>query len=156
MKPLAPFFLLLCTLGLGCSTGRVPQFTSGGPLALAFDHQALQVTDLAESAAFYADVLGLREIPEPSGLEIIRWFDLGNGQQLHLIALDEPQVISKATHFALAVHDLDAFLDHLRSNGVRYSDWAGTAGMVSDRADGVRQVYIQDPDEHWIEINTAH
>ena len=73
-----------------------------------------------------------------------------------LIALDEPQVIPKATHFALAVHDLDAFLDHLRSHGVRYSDWAGTAGTVSDRADGVRQVYIQDPDEHWIEINTAH
>ncbi|MEE9130383.1 MAG: VOC family protein [Phycisphaerales bacterium] len=147
--------LTVCAVSVSCSTSRAPQ-SSNDPLALAFDHQALQVADLSKSAAFYSDVLGLAEIAKPSGPEIIRWFDLGNGNELHLIALDEPQTVPKATHFALSVQDLDAFLTHLRSRGIRYSDWPGTDGGVSVRADGVRQVYIQDPDGHWIEINTSY
>ena len=51
--------------------------------------------------------------------------------------------------------DLDAFVAHLDRLGVAYSDWPGAAGVVSLRPDGVRQVYVQDPDGYWVEVNTA-
>lgn len=150
--------LLTFTLSTGCSASRVSQSSNeplSEPQAPIFDHQALQVTDLSKSAAFYTEVIGLKEIDNPVG-RIARWFDLGNGHELHLIALDDPQSIPKATHLALSVRDLNTFLAHLRSRGVRYSDWDGKPGKVSVRADGVRQVYIQDPDGHWVEINTSY
>ena len=36
-----------------------------------------------------------------------------------------------------------------------YGDFAGTPGVFQTRPDGVKQVYFQDPDEYWIEVNSA-
>ena len=38
---------------------------------------------------------------------------------------------------------------------IPYSDWPGAAHTVNHRDDGVRQIYFQDPDGYWIEINDA-
>jgi lactoylglutathione lyase len=35
---------------------------------------------------------------------------------------------------------------------VKYRNFAGN-GKVTDRPDGVHQVYLQDPDGYWIEVN---
>lgn len=158
MKRLSPLWLLAaCVLSLHCASGRPTATASaapGNPLALAFDHQALQVTDLAASAAFYTDVLGLTERGDAAGARTIRWFQLGDGREIHLIELAEPHVAAKQTHLALAVRDLDAFAAHLRERGVGYGSWVGTEGEIGVREDGVRQIYVQDPDGHWIEINS--
>ena len=122
--------------------------------AVAFDHTALHVADLDRSIAFYERVFGLAEIEAPGDPAVIRWLSLGGDDQLHLIhygdGLVEP---TKAVHSALGVSDFDALVAHVRDLGVPYSDWPGVAGAVSLRPDGVRQVYVQDPDGYWIEVN---
>lgn len=128
--------------------------TGGVGFAVAFDHTALHVADLDRSVAFYERVFGLDEVAAPGDPAVIRWLSLGGDDQLHLIhygdGLVEP---TKAVHFALGVSDLDALVAHVRALGVPYSDWPGVAGAVSLRPDGVRQVYVQDPDGYWIEVN---
>jgi hypothetical protein len=36
---------------------------------------------------------------------------------------------------------------------IEYSDWKDTPNKNCIRKDGVKQVYFQDPNEFWIEIN---
>ena len=123
------------------------------PTGPALDHAALHVADLDRSVAFYQRLFGLSEIPAPGDPAVIRWLGLA-GAELHLIAFEGPVVEpSKAVHFALRVPDLDAVIDRARALGVAYSDWPGAASTVSVRGDGVRQIYVQDPDGYWIEVN---
>ncbi len=36
-----------------------------------------------------------------------------------------------------------------------FDDWTGKKNRIQHRSDGVDQIYIQDPDGYWIEINTV-
>lgn len=58
-------------------------------------------------------------------------------------------------HLCLATEDLDGVIAHLEKNNIVYSDWPGKENSVTVRTDGVRQIYVQDPDGYWVEINTA-
>jgi catechol 2,3-dioxygenase-like lactoylglutathione lyase family enzyme len=121
-----------------------------------FDHTAVVVTDLEKSVAFYKNVLQLKEIKAPGDKDKIRWFALGNFDQLHLINTEEmPAIKSRSIHFSLNTQSFDAFVASLESKGVIYTDWLGENFKQSKRPDGVRQVYIQDPDDNWIELNDA-
>lgn len=42
--------------------------------ALSLDHVGIQASDLDRSIAFYARVLGLREVPAPFPRDAARWF----------------------------------------------------------------------------------
>jgi lactoylglutathione lyase len=122
--------------------------------AIAFDHVALSVADLNASAEFYEAVFGLQEISNRTKIEGIRWFSLGEGKELHLISVvKEPVQLNKAVHFALKTADFDGFLANLKAKDVKFSNFPGTVGEVSVRADGTRQLYLQDPDGYWIEVN---
>ena len=35
-----------------------------------------------------------------------------------------------------------------------YSDWPGTPHKINIRADGIKQVFFQDGDGYWIEVNS--
>ena len=155
-----PALLLAALAVAGCQSAAEvrapappPRAAAGGavPFAVAFDHTALHAADLGRSVAFYERLFGLEEVAAPGDSTVIRWLSLGGGEQLHLIhygpGFVEP---TKAVHFALRVGDLDALVQSL---GVPYSDWPGVAGAVSTRGDGVRQIYVQDPDGYWIEVN---
>ena len=117
-------------------------------------HVSLYVADKDRSAEFYGRVLGLQEIPNRVGRSHIRWFDLDGLRSLHLIGGDElagrPRPF--ATHFALVTADLDAAMERLTREGVTFVNLAREPG-IHTRADGIRQIYFQDPDGHWIEIN---
>ncbi|NGP87246.1 VOC family protein [Fodinibius halophilus] len=52
---------------------------------LSFDHYTLKVENLQTSVSFYKKVLGLREIKNRTQKEHIRWFSLGNGNELHIV-----------------------------------------------------------------------
>ena len=133
-----------------------------GPPGLAqdfhftYDHFALEVEDLQKVGDYYREVLLLQEIPHPSEPEGFRWFRINGNTQLHLIGKESvPLEDRKSEHLCLSVSDLDAFIAHLTKYKVPYWDWPGKPGAVTLRADGVRQIYLRDPEGNWIEINTA-
>jgi lactoylglutathione lyase len=118
------------------------------------DHYAIRVADLEIATQFYTDVFALKVISNGTGNPDIRWFSLGGSLALHVIQGDVSKLsLNKSVHLALAMTGFDGFLAHLKAKNIPYSDWPGAAGAVSIRPDGVRQIYLQDPDGYWIEIN---
>jgi catechol 2,3-dioxygenase-like lactoylglutathione lyase family enzyme len=122
----------------------------------SFNHIALSVKSLDESANFYKEVLQLQEITNKTKMDGIRWFSLGDGKELHLISLlKEPVTINKAVHFALTTSNFDSFVKALEAKNIPYSDWPGNPNKVNLRADGIKQIYLQDPNGYWIEVNSV-
>ena len=81
---------------------------------------------------------------------------LGEGKQLHIIPDMHSEIkINKAVHFALTTSNVNTFVKHLIDLGIEYSDWKNTLSKDYIRKDGVQQVYFQDPDGYWIEVNNA-
>ena len=124
--------------------------------SFTFNHLALSVSDVDRSAEFYKDVLGLEEITNRTKMEGIRWFSFNEGKELHLISVIKEKVtINKAVHFALTTPDFDNFVKILESKDIKYSDWLGTEGKINIRADGIKQIFFQDPEGYWIEVNSV-
>jgi lactoylglutathione lyase len=112
------------------------------------NHVALHVEDVERSCEFYRDVLQLPEIPRPAFDFPGAWFGIGSeGQQLHLIGEREKPVHShsRGTHFALRINSSEEVLKDLRQHGVNFLG-------PRPRPDGATQVFVQDPDGHWIEL----
>ena len=118
------------------------------------DHIALLVRDLDASVRFLTDVIGLTEIANPMGGTTIRWIDIGDGRRFHVQAGDISRVhVEKQTHFALSTTGFDATLARLRAQGVAFSDMQGNSGAINTRPDGMRAIFLRDPNGYWFEIN---
>jgi lactoylglutathione lyase len=127
-----------------------------GTDAPRFNHTAFYVRDLSVSARFYGEIVGLPAIPEPFHDGRHAWFEIGPKTALHIISgADVVLPKEKRTHFCLSVPSVDAFAARLAKANVAYEDLAGKKGAVTRRPDGVNQIYFQDPDGNWIEINDA-
>ncbi len=121
-----------------------------------FNHIALSVKDVDQSVAFYQKVLQLEEIKNTASDSKTRWLSLGEGKQLHLIPRPNSEIkINKAVHFALSTTDINALIKHLEALKIDYSDWKDTPNKDYIRKDKVKQVYFQDPNGYWVEINNA-
>ena len=119
------------------------------------DHVALQVADLARSVAFYQRIFGFAEIEAP--VEGPRWLSVGGALALHLLpGRTEPVRDNRYVHLAFTVQDFDAMVGRLVADKVAFGDFAGNPGAINRvRGDGVRQVFLRDPDGYWIEVNDA-
>ena len=121
---------------------------------LRLNHMSLQVRSLKASSSFYQDVLLLPEIECGAAKANIRWFGLGKGQSIHLIEGDFGKTFVKiSTHFCISSADFDGMINHLNDKSVAFCNVSGEPGKQHTRADGVRSVYLQDPDGYWIEVN---
>ena len=120
------------------------------------DHSSLIVNKLDTTADFYSNILRLKEIPYPDKAPGFRWFEVQGNTQLHLIYKDTVVMKKhKSMHLCLSTPNLEAFIVHLEDNNVEYEDWPGKKGAVTLRSDGVRQIYLTDPEGYWIEVNNA-
>ena len=127
---------------------------SGAPGKSAeFDHTTVHVRDLQKSADFYEKVFGLERIPTPFKDTQHLWFRIGPHQQLHMVGgATEVAPRDIEVHFAFRVPSIPSFMAHLEQLQVKYRNFAGD-GKVASRPDGVQQLYLQDPDGYWIEVN---
>jgi catechol 2,3-dioxygenase-like lactoylglutathione lyase family enzyme len=144
---------LLLILGLMCADFVQAQTQFN----FTFNHLALSVKDVNRSVEFYQKVFQLKEISNRTKMEGIRWMSFTEGKELHLISiLKESVTINKAVHLAMTTQNLDDFMKWLDENKIAFSDWPGAPHTINQRADGVKQIYLQDPDGYWIEVNNGY
>ena len=124
--------------------------------AFSFNHLALAVVDVNTSMAFYQRIFNFKEIENTASKSKTRWLSLGDGKELHIIPRPEAKVKTvKAVHIAFSTNDFDAFITHIAALNIPYFDWSGTPNTFNTRDDGVKQLYFQDPNGYWIEVNDA-
>lgn len=120
------------------------------PDICALHHAGLLVSDLDRARVFYEAVLGLKVYPNRPDLPYPgEWYDLGNGQQLHLMQLPNPDAASvrpahggRDRHIALAVRNMAALKSRLDAAGVRYT--ASQSGRAA--------LFCRDPDANTLEF----
>lgn len=118
------------------------------------NHIAQYVTDLEVSTRFYRDLIGLDTIPEPFHDGRHTWFSLGSSGHLHIISGAKSRTIhDKNAHLCFSVPSVPAFIKKLDQASIPYESWVGDKQQITLRVDGIRQIYFQDPDGYWIEIN---
>ncbi len=118
------------------------------------NHIAVYVHNLPRSEAFYINIVQLDTIANPFRDGKHTWFRIGEHSQLHLIeGATEKIATNKNHHLCFSVPSMDALIVNLNKAGIAYEDWPGKKNAVTVRPDGVKQIYIQDPDGYWIEMN---
>jgi lactoylglutathione lyase len=118
------------------------------------NHIAHYVVDLKTSTQFYQQVVGLDTIPEPFHDGRHTWFSIGIHGHLHIISGAPAKTPhDKNTHLCFSVLSINDYIANLKKNGVEYENWAGEKNTVTNRVDGVKQLYFRDTDGYWIEIN---
>lgn len=132
----------------------IPSMNHAQSFDLTFNHYAINVENLETSVEFYENVMVLKQIPNETNKEHIRWFGIGNELELHVIQSETKNIsLVKGVHLSLALSNLDAFIKHLDTLNIPYENWQGESNKTNVRPDGVTQIYLQDPDGYWIEVN---
>ena len=120
------------------------------------NHTAIYVVDAQKSVVFYKQILGLDTIPEPFHDGKHAWFRTGPGLALHIIeGAPAKKEYYKNQHTCFSVGSVQNFITLLQKNNITWEDRDGTKMAVTTRLDGVKQIWLQDPDGYWIEVNDA-
>jgi lactoylglutathione lyase len=113
-------------------------------------HTAFRCHNLDKSLAFYA-LLGIHEsfrLHRDDGSLMLLYLHVGGDRFLELFpggpAPDEPK--GSFFHLCLVSNDLEADVEHLRSNGVEI--WR----ELKEGKDGNLQAWVKDPDQNPIEL----
>ncbi|MBP8255969.1 MAG: VOC family protein [Opitutaceae bacterium] len=114
------------------------------------NHVSIPARDLAQSEAFYRDVLGCERIQAPNFGFPVCWMRLGD-LQLHLQQVGPTSSVRTYQHFAVQVLDFEAAYRALKQrkafeHGTRYSDiWILPGGEL--------QMFVRDPSDNLFEID---
>lgn len=98
-----------------------------------------------EAKEFYGDVLGLEQVPKPSGSRPAgAWYQIG-ANQLHLSVEDERSGSLSTRHICFAVDDLKETENRFRDAGVE---------IIADPrpVEGNPRFYVRDPAGNMLEI----
>ena len=120
------------------------------------NHTAIYVVDLKKSGDFYLNIIGLDSVPEPfhDGKHI--WLQTAPHIQMHIIqGATEVKTYYKNQHSCFSVASLEAFTKMLIDKKIAFEDVKGIQNAITTRIDGVKQIWLQDPDGYWVEINDA-
>ena len=139
-----PSIILLCFCCLHSKAQSKPHF----------NHTTIYVTDLTRGANFYSRVMMLDTIPEPFHDHRHVWFKMGEHSQLHVVSGAKEDISHDVNiHLAFSVSSLPDFMKHLDQLGIKYGNFQGEPNKIALRPDQIQQVYLQDPDGYWIEVN---
>ena len=100
-----------------------------------------------QARSFYGGVLGMREIPKPSGLDGMNlvWFAANDaGDEVHVFQEKNMGPNSAEQHLCLEVDDLDGFFEHLQSNGFE----PRTPETIHNRP----RLFVRDPFGNLVEL----
>ncbi|HAK10813.1 MAG TPA: glyoxalase [Chitinophagaceae bacterium] len=118
------------------------------------NHTAIYVTNLKASADFYREVIGLDTLAEPFRDGKHAWFKTGEKTSLHIIeGAIQKREYYKNQHTCFSVSSLQLFIEKLINRKIGFEDVQGQKGRFTTRVDGVHQIWLQDPDGYWVEIN---
>ena len=96
----------------------------------------------------------LDTIPEPFHDHRHAWFKMGEHNQLHVVGGAKEDISHDVNvHVAFTVASLPDFMKHLDQLGVKYGNFQGEVNKIAVRPDQIQQIYLQDPDGYWIEVN---
>lgn len=118
---------------------------------LGFHHFTILVRDLEKAAPFYDDVLGLgnKRKTRPNFDSKGIWYDMGGGQELHLIETNAVPDCHEG-HPAFEVDDIRAAVAACAAAGCRVQQDT----FVRTHDDSL-SAFVRDPDDNLIEF-TAH
>lgn len=150
--------VLLCVIFMVMALvaqGAFAQSKANKPKAV-LNHTAIYVKDVKASATFYQTIVGLDTIAEPFHDGKHAWFRIAPGVAMHIIqGATEKKEYYKNQHTCFSVASVDAFAAMLKKNNIPWEDRDGAKLAITIRVDGVKQLWLQDPDGYWIEINDA-
>jgi lactoylglutathione lyase len=119
-----------------------------------FNHLAIYVVNLEKSTNFYRNVIGLDTLANPFKDNKHVWFDIGAGNELHVIAgAKNVSVHPQDNHMCLAIPSVESFIEVLVNANIPYENSRHEPNKITVRPDGIKQIYFKDPDGYWIEIN---
>lgn len=120
------------------------------------NHTAIYVVDIKKSGIFYTQIIGLDTIPEPfkDGKHI--WLKTAPHIQMHIIeGAPSTKQYYKNQHSCFSVQSVEVFTTLLKNKHIAFEDRDGVQNAITKRIDGVQQIWLQDPDGYWVEINDA-
>jgi len=115
-------------------------------------HASLIVSNISQSRAFYCGLLGMMEDPSRPDLGYPGvWIDLGSGQQLHLLELDNPDPTigrpehgGRDRHIAFKIKSLNLFIKQLDEHKIPYTvSKSGRAALFCRDPDGNALEFIE-------------
>ena len=120
-------------------------------MTVQLNHTIVACRDQAKSAAFYADLLGLKP---PRKFYHFTVVDLANGVSLDFLQTTEPFQVE---HYAFLVSEpeFEQIFTRIKQRGLLY--WADPMKQqlqLINHHDGGRGVYFEDPDHHLLECIT--
>ncbi len=150
MKSTVLFIIVIAGIQIGFAQTQITK-----PKA-TLNHTALYVKNAKLSASFYQNILGLDTIPEPFHDGKHAWFRIAPGISMHIIqGAETNKEYYKNHHTCFSVPSVEAFTSTLKKNNISWEDRDGAKMFITTRVDGVKQIWLQDPDGYWVEINDA-
>ena len=144
--------LVLSTVILSCTL----QIVIAQSNKARINHLAIYVVNLQKSTAFYREIIGLDTIPEPFHDGKHTWMKIGPKASIHIIqGAEAKKEYYKGNHMCFSVESLEKFIELLQKNNISWEDYSNNKMAITTRPDGVKQIWLQDPDAYWIEINNA-
>jgi lactoylglutathione lyase len=139
--------IALLSIGLSVSAQNTNQ-------KVHINHTAIYVMDIPVSGNFYSKIIGLDSIAEPfhDGKHI--WYKTSEHTMLHVIqGADKKREYYKNQHTCFTVPNFKDFVNKLIQINWTFEDVAGNKNKITTRIDGIHQIWLQDPDGYWLEIN---
>lgn len=122
-------------------------------MSVELNHTIIHARDNRESAAFFADLMGL-EISSEWGPFIA--VELGNGVTLDFATIPADKITPQHYAFLVSEPEFDAAYEKIKARSIQH--WADPhqklPGEINTH-DGGRGVYFLDPSEHAMEIITV-